>query len=111
MRLRIALLALALASLSALPPAPVVSKAEAQGIQPAWIDPRNERGNPSQNQTNIRPVREIIEMVRQRYGGAPLGSPRLEQRGGRSFYILSWRFPNEVVEEIRVDAESGRILR
>lgn len=78
-------------------------------MQPAWVDPRNDQRGPTQ--ARLRPVREVIESVRQRFGGGPLGAPRLEQSGGRSFYVLNWRFPNEVVEEIRVDAESGQIYR
>jgi len=110
MRLRTLFLALALAALSAAPHAPAAGKAEAQSIQPIWVDPRHERREQS-DRARVRPVREIIETVRQRFGGGPMGGPRLEQDGGRSFYVLNWRFPNEVVEEIRVDAESGQIYR
>lgn len=111
MRLKIALLALALAAFSAAPHAPIAGKAEAQSIQPAWVDPRHERRGDHGDRARVRPVRDIIETVRQRFGGGPLGAPRLEQSSGRPLYVLNWRFPNEVVEEIRVDAESGQIYR
>lgn len=78
--------------------------ARAQSVQPNWMIPAQGRDN-----QNLLSVRDIIEMVRGRYGGEPMGSPRLEQGGGRPFYVLSWRFPDEVVREVRVDAVTGQM--
>ncbi|MES1157219.1 MAG: hypothetical protein ABUL73_05515 [Alphaproteobacteria bacterium] len=55
-------------------------------------------------------LRDAVEMVRSRYGG-DLISVRQAPGGGQNFFILRWRFPNDSVEDIRVDAISGAISR
>lgn len=44
-------------------------------------------------------------------GGEPMGVPTLESGGGRPFYVIRWRFPNEVVDVVRVDAITGQVMR
>ena len=44
-------------------------------------------------------------------GGEPMGVPTLEQSGGRAFYVIRWRFPNEVVDVVRVYAMTGQVMR
>ncbi len=83
------------------------AEVRAQTIQPNWINPA--QGRPMREQ-NILSAREVIEIVRSRFGGEPLGSPSL-QSGARPFYILRWRFPNELVEVVRVDAVTGQVSR
>ena len=55
-------------------------------------------------------LRDAVEMVRSRYGG-DLISVRQAPGGGQNYFILRWRFPNDSVEDIRVDAVSGAISR
>jgi uncharacterized membrane protein YkoI len=88
---------------------PLGVNAQAQGIQPAWAQPRQERAGDNRQQQRIISVRDAIEIVRGRFGGEPI-SARLEQ-SDRPFYVLRWRFPNESVEDIRVDAASGQVSR
>ena len=80
-------------------------------MQPNWAFEQrgdrggdNDRGNPHQD---IRSLREIVSMVRARFGG-DLISARLEN-GERPFYVLRWRMPNGDVRDFEVDAESGQI--
>ena len=75
--------------------------------QPDWgFDRRgdNDRGN---RQQDIRSLREIVDMMRGRFGG-DLISARLEN-GDRPFYVLRWRMPNSDVRDFEVDAGSGQI--
>lgn len=51
---------------------------------------------------DIRPLREVVEILRGRYGGE-LISARLED-GARPVYVLRWRMPDGEVRDIRVDA-------
>ena len=44
-------------------------------------------------------------------GGEPMGVPTLQSGGGRPFYVIRWRFPNEVVDVVRVDAITGQVMR
>lgn len=83
--------------------APALAPAHAQIIEPGYMIPVQNRSQ------NIISARDAIEAVRARYGGQPLGSPRLEQSGDRAFYVISWRFPNELVREVRVDAVTGQV--
>jgi uncharacterized membrane protein YkoI len=96
-----------LLGLSLVTPLGVNAQSQAQGIQPAWAQPRQERAG--DNRQRILSVRDVVEIVRGRYGGE-LISARLEQ-SDRPFYVLRWRFPNESVEDIRVDAASGQVSR
>jgi uncharacterized membrane protein YkoI len=80
-------------------------------MQPNWAFEQrgdrggdNDRGNRHQD---IRSLREIVSMVRARFGG-DLISARLEN-GERPFYVLRWRMPNNDVRDFAVDAESGQI--
>ncbi len=74
------------------------------GIEPGWIMPAQER---RENRQEIRPLREIVEGVRARFGGE-LISARLEG-GPQPFYVLRWRMANNEVRDLRVDAVSGQI--
>ena len=62
-------------------------------------------------QQNLLSPQAIIGIVRSRFGGEPMGTPNLEQNGSRPVYSVRWRFPNEVVEVVRVDAISGQVFR
>lgn len=76
---------------------PVSASPRAQIVQPTWVMPVQDRG-----QRDIRPLREVVDYVRSRYGGE-LISARLED-GGRPVYVLRWRMPDGEVRDIRVDA-------
>lgn len=79
--------------------------AGAQTVQPGWIMPAQERGQERQAR---RPIREVSDMLRARFGGAYVGH-RLEE-GERPLYVIRWRMPDGVtIEEFRVDAISGRL--
>jgi hypothetical protein len=71
---------------------------------PQWIMPAQDRGEDRQQE--VRPLREIVDMLRSRYGGE-LISARLEQ-GGRPLYFIRWRMPDGEVRDFRIDAVSGR---
>lgn len=70
--------------------------AQAQLVQPNWVMPVQ------QQDRDIRPLREVVEILRGRYGGE-LISARLED-GARPVYVLRWRMPDGEVRDIRVDA-------
>lgn len=99
---RLFLVAAVSVGLTSLPGMEAISRA--QSIEPGRMIPAQNR-----QAQNILSVRDVIDMVRSRYGGEPIGSPRLEQGGGRPFYVMSWRFPDEVVREVRVDAATGQM--
>jgi uncharacterized membrane protein YkoI len=69
-------------------------------------DGRSERAG-SYGREDIRPLREIVSMVRSRFGG-DLINARLEN-GDRPFYVLRWRMQNGDVRDLTVDAASGQI--
>ncbi len=70
--------------------------AQAQFVQPNFVMPAQ------QQQRDIRPLREVVDILRSRYGGE-LISARLEE-GARPVYVLRWRMPDGEVRDIRVDA-------
>lgn len=72
-------------------------------IQPGFIMPvqDRERGQP------VRPLREITDMLRARFGGELVGA-RLEQ-GERPIYQIRWRMPNNELRDFAVDAVTGQI--
>ncbi|HYD89190.1 MAG TPA: hypothetical protein VEA80_17055 [Vitreimonas sp.] len=72
-------------------------RAHAFTIQPNFIMPAQQRGN-----ADIRPLREVVEELRSRFGG-DLISARLED-GGRPVYLIRWRMPDGQVRDFRVDA-------
>jgi hypothetical protein len=78
--------------------APASATTRAQLVQPTWVMPVQDRGA----QREIRPLREVVDYVRSRYGGE-LISARLED-GPRPVYVLRWQMPNGEVRDIRVDA-------
>ena len=103
------LLAAALALGSVVTPG-AQSLSQAQTIQPNWVIPAQGRGaRGGGERQNLVSMREVIEMIRSRFGGEMVGRPRLEQNGDRPFYVVSWRLPNEVVQEFRVDAVTGQM--
>jgi hypothetical protein len=53
-------------------------------------------------QRDIRPLREVVDILRGRYGGE-LISARLEG-GQRPIYVIRWRMPDGEVRDFRVDA-------
>lgn len=72
-------------------------------VQPGFIMPvqERERGQP------IRPLREITDMLRARFGGELVGA-RLEQ-GEQPIYLIRWRLPNNELRDFAVDAVTGQI--
>ena len=89
---------------AAIPALSAVSRA--QSVEPGWLIPAQDRRG--ERRQDILSVREIVAIVRARYGGEPL-SWRLEP-GDQPVYLLRWRLPNDEVTDFRVDAASGQIL-
>ncbi len=79
--------------------APVSAQQRAPVFQAQNLIPAQDRGNRGQN---IRPLREVVDSLRGRYGGE-LISARLED-GARPVYVLRWRMPDGEVRDFRVDA-------
>jgi uncharacterized membrane protein YkoI len=67
-------------------------------------DNREDRG------PEVRPLHEIVHQVRAQLDGDFIGLVRMEDAGYRSVYVLRWRFSDERVAEIRVDASTGQVL-
>lgn len=80
--------------------APVDANPRAQLFQPNHIMPVQQRRG--DNQQDIRPLREVVDEMRSRYGGE-LISARLED-GGRPIYVIRWRMPDGEVRDFRVNA-------
>ena len=79
-------------------------------MQPDWaFEQRGDRGDGDRGNRHqdIRSLREIVSMMRGRFGG-DLINARLEN-GDRPFYVLRWRMQNGDVRDFTVDAESGQI--
>jgi len=77
-----------------------VSARPAPQIQPNWVFGAQDRGAP---QRELRPIRDIVEELRARYGGEYQGH-RLEQ-GARPIYVIRWRMPDGELRDFRVNAE------
>ncbi|GIK50825.1 MAG: hypothetical protein KJZ75_14495 [Hyphomonadaceae bacterium] len=88
--------ALSAGSAAAAPAGGAVAAAPAQ----SWIVPIQYRGEGRQQ--DIRPLRDVVEELRSRYGGE-LISARLED-GARPVYLIRWRMPDGQVRDFRVDA-------
>jgi uncharacterized membrane protein YkoI len=91
-----------------------VSALPAAAATPTALAPSAEAGFHSpiqQIEQNLISPREAIDIVRRTLGGEPMGAPGLEQNGGRPCYVMRWRFPNEVVDVVRVDAVTGQVMR
>jgi uncharacterized membrane protein YkoI len=78
--------------------APVSAQQTAQSFRPNWVTPAQGR---ERNQ-DIRPLREVVEELRSRYGGELINA-RLED-GGRPIYVIRWRMPDGQVRDFRVNA-------
>jgi uncharacterized membrane protein YkoI len=72
-------------------------------VQPGFIMPVQERDRAQP----IRPLREITDMLRARFGGELVGA-RLEQ-SERPIYQIRWRMPNNELRDFAVDAVTGQI--
>ena len=80
---------------------------EIQGIGPSWAAPENGRRPEAQD---VLPVREIISRVRRQVGGDFVAVQEFQRNGEPPFYVLRWRFDNEVIRDLRVDARNGRVM-
>lgn len=80
--------------------APAHARFNPQAVTPNWVMPTQGRGD--ERPQSIRPLREVVEELRSRYGG-DLISARLED-GPRPTYVLRWRLPDGQVRDFRVDA-------
>jgi hypothetical protein len=72
-----------------------------QAVSPNWVMPA--QGHGDHRGHSIRPLREVVDELRSRYGGE-LISARLED-GPRPTYVLRWRLPDGQVRDFRVPAD------
>lgn len=77
-----------------------VSARPALQIQPNRVFSAQDRGG--QQQRELRPLREVVEELRARYGGEYVGY-RLEE-GARPIYVIRWRMPDGELRDFRVNA-------
>ncbi|MBL8538048.1 MAG: hypothetical protein JNM59_11650 [Hyphomonadaceae bacterium] len=97
MRIKTLFLATALAIGAVAPSA----SADPPLIQPGWIMPVQDEGQ--QERRPMRPLREVIDMLRAQYGGEYV-SHRVEG-GERPVYVIRWRMPDGVTtRDFRIDA-------
>ncbi|HCK83563.1 MAG TPA: hypothetical protein DHW63_03330 [Hyphomonadaceae bacterium] len=91
--------AILLSALTAL--AVLATPALAQDVRPHGVMPaQEERGRERQA---LRPIREVIESLRDRHGGEYVG--HWVEGGARPIYVIRWRMPDGVtIREFRVDA-------
>lgn len=86
----------------------MTAPAAAQTVRPGWLSPSQEERGGSRQQ--LRPIREISEMLRARFGGEYV-SHRVEG-GERPIYVVRWRMRDGVsTEDFHVDAATGQLLR
>lgn len=85
--------------------APPASARPPVSIQPNWLI---EVQNRDQDRQRILPLREVLDMIRARYGGEYV-SHRVED-GPRPIYVIRWRMADGVTtRDFRVDAVSGQV--
>ena len=72
-------------------------------VTPNWVMPSQGRDHGDHRGQNIRPLRDVVDELRSRYGGE-LISARLED-GPRPTYVLRWRLPDGQVRDFRVPAD------
>jgi uncharacterized membrane protein YkoI len=81
----------------------VEARTRHQVLEPAYVVSVQDRGDRQQ----IRSLREIVGMIRARYGGEMVGSQLVD--GPRPTYFIRWRMPNDEYRDFQVDAVSGQI--
>lgn len=96
------LLSALIALAAAVPPAAAQSRGGG-AVQPGWMMPAQDR----EQQPRVVPVREVVQMLRSRFGGE-LVSARLEG-DRRPIYLIRWRMPNDEYRDFVVDAVSGEL--
>lgn len=80
---------------------------EIQSIGPNWASPENGRRPEGED---VLPVREIIARVRGQVGGDFIAVQDFQRNSSPPTYVLRWRFDNEVIRDLRVDARDGRVM-
>jgi hypothetical protein len=96
-----AVTALALAIASPVSAQPLFSP---PAIGPQFFD----RG--SENRSAVRPLHELLPIVRRQLEGDYVGMVSLEEGGSSPYYVIRWRFPDGRIGDVRVDAQSGSVL-
>ena len=84
--------------------APVEARPNPQVFQPNSIMPMQGRRDDrdERQQQALRPVREVVDELRARYGGEYVGH-RLEP-GPQPIYVIRWRMPDGQYRDFRVNA-------
>jgi hypothetical protein len=60
-------------------------------LQPQWVMPAQGRDR-QDNRQSLRPIREVIQELRARYGGEYVG--HTVEGGPRPIYVITWRMPD-----------------
>ena len=85
--------------------APAASARPSAAVQPNWLVEVQDR---DQDRQRILPLREVLDMLRARFGGEYV-SHRVED-GPRPIYVIRWRMADGVTtRDFRVDAVSGQV--
>ena len=72
--------------------APVQARPNPAVLQPQWVMPVQGRDRQDDRQQALRPIREVIQELRSRYGGEYVG--HTVEGGPRPIYVITWRMPD-----------------
>jgi hypothetical protein len=85
-------------------PADAQSRFTPPAIGPQFMD----RG--SESRAEVRPLHELLPIVRRQLEGDYVGMVSLEDGGASPYYVIRWRFPDGRIGDVRVDAQSGAVV-
>ena len=81
---------------------PVHARPNPALVQPGWVMPAQGRDRGENRQQSLRPLREVVQELRARYGGEFVGYDIEE--GARPIYVITWRMPDGQYRVFRVNA-------
>jgi hypothetical protein len=82
--------------------APVEARPNPAVLQPQWVFPAQGRDREDNRQQSLRPIREVIQELRGRYGGEYVG--HTVEGGPRPIYVITWRMPDGQYRVFHVNA-------
>ncbi len=103
-RKRLLLLGLAALTLGFAAPASARPLFAPPAIGPQFLD------NGDDSRPNIRPLHELLPIIRRQLEGDYVGMVALEDGGSSPYYVIRWRFPDGRIGDVRVNAQSGSVL-
>jgi hypothetical protein len=72
--------------------APVHARPNPALVQPGWVMPAQGRDRDENRRQELRPIREVVQQLRARYGGEYVG--HTVEGGARPIYVITWRMPD-----------------